>query len=183
MLLVSKLKAVIKRHRRLCHLARKILRRKTSPVIYSWTDIDMMVDDWCRFLPRNFDCVIGVPREGLIIADKIAINFGLPLSTPEDFINGVYWQSRWLPLVEEIRRVLVVDDSAHYGRDLVYAVQRLRHHCPNVKFESAVLVRHAQCKLNLNYYYCTDETFSTQGNYPLVEHLSSVRLSLPDLDI
>lgn len=160
------LKKIVKSHRHLLRIARFVLRRRSKKLlVYSWSDVNLMVDDWCRFLPRDFDCVIGIPRSGLMIADQISLNLGLPLSTPEDFIRGVVWQSRVLNLPSKFKRVLVVDDCVDVGRELTLAVFKLRRAFPETVFMVGALIRMSG-KIRLDYYYVEDSSYSTQGDAP-----------------
>jgi hypoxanthine phosphoribosyltransferase len=124
----------------------------------------MMVDDWCRFLPREFDCIVGIPRSGLLIADQIALNFGLPLSIPDDFLRGVVWQSRVLSYPQEFKRVLVVDDCVGNGRDLTQALCTLKKAFPKTEFKSAALVKLGAYPLA--FYYVRDDSFWGYGDLP-----------------
>jgi hypoxanthine phosphoribosyltransferase len=125
---------------------------KTRPS-FSWKDVAEMAEEWCKILPNDFDCVIGIPRAGLIVADYVALNLGLPLSTPEDFLRGVSWQSKYLP-EKQFKKVLVVDDSVCVGSDLSCAVDALRQKYPDTQFKASALVNVGTCQLD--YCYCVD---------------------------
>jgi orotate phosphoribosyltransferase-like protein len=175
-----KAKFFVKSHSKLLEFARFVLCKKT-PVVLSWDDVYMMVEDWCRFLPRDFDCVIGIPRSGLMVADQIALQFGLPLSTPDSFIQGAVWQSKRLDLPPNFKRVLVVDDCVDVGRDLIYELHRLRKAFPDCEFLTGALASFG--RIHLNYCYIVGDLLTT-GEAPKSfadGTLRPVRLRFDDL--
>lgn len=113
-------------------------RKKT--LVLDFTDIATMVDDWCHYLPTDIDCVIGVPRGGLVVANMIALNFGVSLSTPDCFLRGEVWQSFSLNKTKDFKRVLVVEDWVSSGNAIISAVKRLEAVFPDCKFILASLV-------------------------------------------
>lgn len=103
-------------------------------------------------LPHDIDCVIGIGRKGLLVADIIALRLGLPLSTPEDFLRGTIWQSKSLPM-HPIRKVLVVDDAISQGRELKASVESIKAHRPDLIVESLVIsVDKPEAKQIVDYY-------------------------------
>ena len=62
-------------------------------------------------LPTHFDCVIGIPRNGLLFANIVASRLGLPLSTPTNFCRGEVWQSKKAFKTTEYKKVLLLEDS------------------------------------------------------------------------
>ena len=126
-----------------------------------------MVDDWCRFLPRNFEVILGVPRGGLMVAERIALNFGVGLATPKGFLEGDVWFSSNLSKPNKINHVLVVDDTVEFGRQLFRDVWCLRNMFPSVVFESAALVK-VGSGCSLDFFYCGAESFIFQGDVPKV---------------
>ncbi len=155
-------KTYLRRHKRLLGAARFVTRWK-PPLTFSWSDVGCMVDDWAKFLPCNFDCVIGIPRSGLVVADYLALDLGLPLSTPDDYLRGVVWQSKSILPAVKFGRVLVVEDSVSFGRNLVYEVQRLRKAFPDTVFVTAVLVDSSGGRLKIDYVYVQDLALYTNG--------------------
>ena len=73
-----------------------------------------------EFRSADADCVVGVPRSGLIPATFVASYLNLPLSAPQSFVNGqTWWKWRGVDHTREgIRRVLVIDDSLNTGGSL-----------------------------------------------------------------
>lgn len=153
------LKNWVKSHKRLLSVVKFVLGKNKKELYYSWGDIIMMVDDWCRFLPKKrFDCIIGIPRSGLMVANQIALNFGLPVSTPDNFIVNIVWQTKSLELCTKFKYILVIEDCVQYGHELQYEIQRLRDFFPDIIFEIGALVDIGyNCKLD--YCYVIDKTF------------------------
>lgn len=80
---------------------------------------------WTVDLPRDLEVIVGVPRSGLLVANLLALHLNLPLTDVEGLLRGQVFEGgarlkRKLgkePLAEA-RRVLVVDDSVHSGKQL-----------------------------------------------------------------
>lgn len=74
---------------------------------------------------RNaFDCIVGIPRSGMIPASIIATHLQMPLSMPEAYTSGIVY-GRSGQRVTQGRRVLLVDDSCNKGRAMDRAVRLL----------------------------------------------------------
>lgn len=91
-------------------------------------------------VPADIDCVIGIPRSGLIFASIIATKRGLPLATPDLFVRGELWQTQTKVKPEEIRKVLLVDDSIFSGEQLDATISFLKGFNPRLKILPAVLM-------------------------------------------
>jgi len=48
----------------------------------------MLVKQWAETLPNEFDVLIGVPQNGFWIAGILALKFGRPLSTVDNYVQG-----------------------------------------------------------------------------------------------
>ena len=81
----------------------------------SVTDMDMLIRGNLSNIP-TVDCVVGVPRSGMLPATLIALYLGKPLIPIEQLSKGVsIGFSERLPALHFINRVLVVDDSCDSG--------------------------------------------------------------------
>jgi len=89
----------------------------------------------------GFDCIVGIPRSGLIFANIIASKRGLPLSTPDDFIRGIVWQSRTKPKPNVYKKILLVDEAVGTGRKMEEAIEVLKTFDPNLSISTASLFR------------------------------------------
>jgi len=89
--------------------------------------------------------VIGIPRAGLIPATVLSEIWGRPLSTPDDFVNGVIWQSHNVPATQEftdvrnVRKVLVVDDGTFTGKVKREVLSLLEDCRPDIQVQLASL--------------------------------------------
>lgn len=147
------IKGFIRRHNLLLRFVRFLLRRKDA-VFLSWSDVYWLVEEWCKELPDDFDCVIGIPRGGLIVADCVALCKGLPLSDPFLFRLGVVYQSRHIYFDKsKIRNVLIVDDCVDSGSELRYYKSVLEKEFFDVKFSLGSLINHNVGGDYLDYFY------------------------------
>lgn len=91
------------------------------------------VTDMARVIAANlhridrsqFDCIVGIPRSGMLPASIIATHLQLPLATPEGYAAGIVHGRSGVPM-ERGRRVLLVDDSCNKGRAMARAAAVLR---------------------------------------------------------
>ena len=73
-------------------------------------------------IPKDIDLVIGVPRSGLLVANLIALYLNKRVSTPELFFHNVIISNGISRPIDnnDIKHVLVVDDSCNSGRSMTY---------------------------------------------------------------
>lgn len=71
-----------------------------------------------------FDCVVGIPRSGMLPASIIATHLQIPLSTPEAYAAGIVHGRSGAP-ERAGKRVLLVDDSCNKGRAMARALSIL----------------------------------------------------------
>ena len=83
-----------------------------------------VVSNLHRIDRKAFDCVVGIPRSGMMPATMIATSLGLPLSTPEAFAKGIVHGRSGAPAFAG-HRVLLVDDSCNKGRAMALALSKL----------------------------------------------------------
>ena len=104
-------------------------------------------------LPESIDCVVGIPRSGLIFANVIANLRGLPLSTPASFCRGELWQSETKALKPSIETVLLVDDMATTGEQIRKARDLIASFKPKVKVLIACLLISPMVTPDVDRYY------------------------------
>ena len=81
----------------------------------SVADMDMLIRGNLTHIP-DVDCVVGVPRSGMLPATLIALYLGKPLMSIDNIHkHTTVGYSERLPLLTYIKRVLVVDDSCDSG--------------------------------------------------------------------
>jgi orotate phosphoribosyltransferase len=90
----------------------------------SVADLDEDVVAWLPQLPADLELIVGIPRSGLLVASLLALHLNLPMTDVAGLIEGRVLQPgpRYADdvtgLLDEPRRVLVVDDSVLLGRQL-----------------------------------------------------------------
>jgi hypoxanthine phosphoribosyltransferase len=144
------MKEFVRSHPRLLVAARKVryrlwrLRVGERRVV-TYEEGVAMARQLAKQLPNEYDVVIGIPRAGLIPATVLSEIWGRPLSTPDDFVNGVIWQSHNVPAtqeftdVREVRKVLVVDDGTFTGEVKREVLSLLEDCRPDVQVQLASL--------------------------------------------
>jgi orotate phosphoribosyltransferase len=97
----------------------------------SVAELDEDVVEWLPRLPRDLELIVGIPRSGLLVANILALHLNLPLTDVEGLIAGRVLQpgprytESVVDLLGEPRRVLVVDDSILFGRQLESVMKRI----------------------------------------------------------
>jgi hypoxanthine phosphoribosyltransferase len=94
-----------------------------------------------RFIPRQFDIVIGVARSGLLPASIISEYLSLPLgilNIPEQHLEICRGGKRICPL-DKIRTALIVDDTVSTGFGIKAAIHSITKQYPNIKYATAAI--------------------------------------------
>jgi uncharacterized HAD superfamily protein/hypoxanthine phosphoribosyltransferase len=88
----------------------------------SLSDLGRDVHDWVPQLAGRFDCVVGIPRSGMLVASMLALKLNLPLGDLDGFLQGRllamgkrFGETRAEAFLKTRRRVLIVDDSISSG--------------------------------------------------------------------
>ena len=89
----------------------------------SVSDLNMCLVRNLYRLPRDIDLVVGVPRSGLLPANLIALHLNLPLTDLKGLIEQRLIASgprmgRRIESFDDVKRVLVVDDSVNSGAEM-----------------------------------------------------------------
>lgn len=119
----------------------------------TYRDLTAWSLEWAKQLPHDFDCIVGIPREGMLPATTISLWHGKPLSTPLELMLGHSWLSSAIHK-SPIRRVLLIDDSIGTGETMAGAARLLSGQY-EVK-TAALIVSSASVKPNF-WYKCVDE--------------------------
>lgn len=81
-------------------------------------------------IPHDVDCVVGIPRSGMLPASMIALYLNTNLCDVESFLNGRCFeigQSRpYMMRHNTIKKVLIVDDSVGAGGSMTQAKEKLK---------------------------------------------------------
>jgi len=78
---------------------------------------------------RDADLIVGVPRSGMVPAYMIGLLLNLPVTDIESYVAGVepFVGNRLIQNIREFKKVLVVDDSIKFGRQLQLVKEKLSH--------------------------------------------------------
>jgi hypoxanthine phosphoribosyltransferase len=118
----------------------------------------------CSFLPHDFDAILGIARSGLMPGTQIATALHLPLYAvgpwyeAEDIrlVGGGWRISGEGPLKEKpVKRVLMVDDTAHGGHAIRLVSALARERWPGVSLRVAVIYAHPKTLPLIDYAACT----------------------------
>lgn len=89
----------------------------------SVADLNLAIKRWIAELPKDFDLIVGIPRSGLLVANLLALHLNKPMTDVEGLCEGRilstgrrYGNKR--PSFDEIKKVLVVDDSVCSGSEM-----------------------------------------------------------------
>ena len=125
-------------------------------IVLTPSDIDMLIEDWIKEFPDNIDCIIGIPRAGLVIADKMSLLLSCPLSTPDYFLKEIMWQSHSLPqpIFNEVKNVILVDDWTATGEQILGWYEILKVKYPKINIYLATLIG-SRVHPEITFIYCT----------------------------
>jgi uncharacterized HAD superfamily protein len=95
----------------------------------NYEDLNRLIHQADLYAFRDADLVVGVPRSGMIPAYMIGLLLNLPVIDIESYIAGVepFVGNRLVRNKREYRKVLVVDDSIKFGRQLQLVKEKLSH--------------------------------------------------------
>jgi len=90
--------------------------------IKSIADLNIAIARNLHKIDRNkFDCIVGIPRSGMLPASIIATFLQLPLADVRGFASGII-HGKSGSIVNGCKRILLVDDSANKGRAMLNAL-------------------------------------------------------------
>ena len=153
-------KNFIRSHERLLSFARTC-KQVFRPVKHNWhvitfEDVFGLAVDWADILPKDFDCIIGVPRSGLLIANVLATKMGKPLSTADDFVRGIVWCSKDHEKPSVYKRVLLVEDAVDSARAMKADIEKLHQYNPSLDVKTACLSPTSKAMQEwIDYYYAS----------------------------
>ncbi len=103
-------------------------------------DLVLWTTDWMKTFTETYDIIIGIPRSGLLVANIIALKLGKPLSTPDLFCNKHTWISKSVKSIDQLKKILLVDDSMYSGKSLQDACNMLKACNPSLDITTAALI-------------------------------------------
>ncbi|MGD6807232.1 MAG: phosphoribosyltransferase family protein [Candidatus Bathyarchaeia archaeon] len=151
-------KNFIRHHKRLLSFA-KACKRALHPAKNNWHVITFedqfgLAVDWADMLPKDFDCIIGVPRNGLLVASVLALKMGKPLSTADDFVRGIVWASSSSEKPSVYKRVLLVEDAVNTARAMKEDISKLKAFDANLEVKTGcIFPQNPEMQNWIDYYY------------------------------
>ena len=99
----------------------------------SLSDLTTDLHQWIPSIGDRFDCVVGIPRSGMLVANILALKLGLPLADLDGFLEGRmlglgkrYQHINAQDYLKEPRKVLIVDDSISSGNAIRLAQEKIQ---------------------------------------------------------
>jgi uncharacterized HAD superfamily protein/hypoxanthine phosphoribosyltransferase len=90
------------------------------------------IHEWIPKIEGNYDCVVGIPRSGMLVANILALKLSLPLADLDGFLEGRmlglgkrFQHINAVDFLKEPRKVLIVDDSISSGQALRIAKKKI----------------------------------------------------------
>lgn len=91
-------------------------------------------------IPKDVDLIVGIPRSGMIVASLISVYLNKPLCDVESFINKKIYKSgstkntsKSVKSFEEVKKVVIVDDSIATGKSLLEVKDKINKCNFNIK--------------------------------------------------
>lgn len=91
----------------------------------SFSDLNNAVRNWQYQLPKDYDLIVGIPRSGLLVANMLSIYLNLPMTDVDGLIENRLLdagkqlkKNKIFPDLSKKNKILVVDDSVLYGKQL-----------------------------------------------------------------
>jgi orotate phosphoribosyltransferase len=141
------------------YLRSRNLRRNLNGKQLKFVNVDqasLWTLDWIQSFPQRYDLIVGIPRSGMFIASLIALKLGRPLTTPDLFQQGKFWQSQAVKNRQDLNkdsRILLVDDSIDSGRSMEQAVESIRAVNSDFDITRACLIATEASKSSVDLYF------------------------------
>jgi hypoxanthine phosphoribosyltransferase len=123
-------------------------RRFISTIEYMY-----LTTNWARTLPRKFDAVIGIPREGMIAAYIIGIEHGIPVASLDTFLNNSFHKPSQIKTDKEYKNILLVDEVVDTGKSMERAQAQLLNIDPTLKISKATTFINPRRIKDVDYYF------------------------------
>src|SRR5690242_10726969 len=98
----------------------------------SIADMDRLIMENIHTIPRDIDLIVGVPRSGLLPASIVALNLNIPMADLNGFLEGRIFgigstrrTGKEISSIDDVKSVLIVDDSVSSGRSILQIKERL----------------------------------------------------------
>ena len=138
------------------YLQSKYLKRKFTGTELNFVTVDELViwtTEWLKSFQDRYDIIVGIPRSGLLVANIIGLKLGIPVTTPELFINNIYWKSNLIPEKEEYTNILLIDDSIFSGKSIEDNMRILNQSRKSIVITKAALMVTNESKSLVDLHY------------------------------
>lgn len=112
----------------------------------TFTNMHALIRANIHRIPR-VDCVVGIPRSGMLPASQIATMTNQPLASANELLMSAWRPSkhggRWGTILDQIpiKRILLVDDSISGGQTMNRVSRELCIHHPELKITTLAIFR------------------------------------------
>ncbi|MDB2310617.1 phosphoribosyltransferase family protein [Opitutales bacterium] len=121
----------------------------------SLSDLTKDIHGWIPTIEGRYDCVVGVPRSGMLVANIVALKMNLPLGDLDGFLKGRllamgrrFGDQSSEEFLKTRRRVLIIDDSIASGAAMRIARKQIEESAPQHDLTiAAVYVTPEGCEL------------------------------------
>lgn len=100
----------------------------------TYTELNQDIIENLYKLPQDIDLIVGVPRSGIMVASIIALYLNKPLTDLDNFLNMKIYSTgttkntkNIITNIEQVKRILVVDDTVSSGKALQEVKQKINH--------------------------------------------------------
>lgn len=114
---------------------------------FSFSDLSNEIVNNIHLIPRDVDVIVGVPRSGMLVACMIGLYLNKPIADLDSFLNkNIYSlgvskaRNGWVNHYNEVKRILLVEDSVNSGASITKAKERLAEKYSKEKITLAVYV-------------------------------------------
>ena len=125
----------------------------------SIAQLNMDIKNMLKNIPHDIDIVVGIPRSGLLVANFISLYINKPITDIDSFVDGRIMKSgktknqKGLNLkFNEIKKVLICEDSCNSGNSINEAKAKLRKFNDKIKFVYLATYVTSNSKKNVDLY-------------------------------
>jgi len=127
-------------------------------MILNYISYKQLIEDSIKFskqINRDYDLIIGIPRSGMIPASIISFQLNKPLCTITEFINNEFINGFRMNNKNNIKKVLIIDDSLSSGQELNKNLELVKYIMieRNIIYDTCVIYSSNNTNLNLTYFY------------------------------
>lgn len=122
----------------------------------SYADLSIDILEGISIVPTSIQLVIGIPRSGIVPAYMIAAQLNLPVVSLNEYLTGSYGATgeRLLRIdVDNIKEVLIVDDSVYTGSAMVKAKLQLGESDLEVKYHFCAIYSSSKDMPFVDFYF------------------------------